>query len=49
MNTDSLKKKDFKLLPVFLPFFYEKDVVSNGYFSYVATLNMFMVIRSHMI
>ena len=29
------KKKDFKLLPGFLSFFYEKDVVSNGYFSYV--------------
>ena len=38
------KKKDFKLLPGFLSFFYEKDVVSNGYFSYVVTWNMLTLI-----
>ena len=38
------KKKDFKLLPGFLSFFYEKDVVSSGYFSYVATWNALTLI-----
>ena len=38
------KKKDFKLLPGFLSFFYEKDVVSSGYFSYVATWNVLTLI-----
>ena len=46
MNTDTRqkKKKDFKLLPGFLFFFYEKDVVSSGYFSYVATWNVLTLI-----
>ena len=38
------RKKDFKLLPGFLSFFYEKDVVSSGYFSYVATWNALTLI-----
>ena len=38
------KKKDFKLLPGFPSFFYEKDVVSSGYFSYVATWNALTLI-----
>ena len=41
---DKKKKKDFKLLPGFLSFFYEKDVVSSGYFSYVATWNALTLI-----
>ena len=34
------KKKNLNCFRVFLCLFYEKDMVLNGYFSYVATWNV---------